>query len=37
MPFKIKKRGKLTYYYEADEPVFINRVIEWTAPYHLAH
>ena len=28
MPFKIKKRGKLTYYYEGDEPVLSNMVVE---------
>lgn len=28
MPFKIKQRGKLTYYYEGDEPVLSNMVVE---------
>ena len=28
MPFKIKKRGKLTYYFEADAPVLSNLVVE---------
>jgi len=28
MPFKIKRRGKLTYYYEADDPVLSNLVVE---------
>ncbi len=28
MPFKIKKRGKLTYYYEGDDPVLSNMVVE---------
>lgn len=28
MPFKIKKRGKLTYYYGGDEPVLSSLVVE---------
>ncbi len=28
MPFKVKKRGKLTYYYEGDDPVLSNLVVE---------
>jgi len=28
MPFNIKQRGKLTYYYEGDEPVLSNMVVE---------
>ena len=28
MPFKVKKRGKLTYYYEGDEPVLSSLVVE---------
>ena len=28
MPFNIKRRGKLTYYYEGDEPVLSNLVVE---------
>jgi hypothetical protein len=28
MAFQIKKRGKLTYYYEGDEPVLSNMVVE---------
>ncbi len=28
MPFQIKKRGKLTYYYEADNPLFSALVVE---------
>lgn len=28
MPFNIKRRGKLTYYYEGDEPVLSNMVVE---------
>ncbi len=28
MAFKIKKRGKLTYYYESDDPVLSNMVVE---------
>ena len=28
MPFNIKQRGKLTYYYEGDDPVLSNMVVE---------
>ncbi len=28
MPFNIKKRGKLTYYYEGNDPVLSNMVVE---------
>jgi hypothetical protein len=28
MAFKVKQRGKLTYYYEGDEPVLSNMVVE---------
>ena len=28
MPFNIKRRGKLTYYYEGDDPVLSNLVVE---------
>ncbi len=28
MPFNIKKRGKLAYYYEGDDPVLSNMVVE---------
>ena len=28
MPFKVKQRGKLTYYYEGDAPVLSNLVVE---------
>ena len=28
MPFNIKRRGKLSYYYEGDEPVLSNLVVE---------
>ncbi len=28
MPFKVKKRGKLTYYYEGDDPVLSSLVVE---------
>ena len=28
MPFNIKKRGKLTHYYEGDDPVLSNMVVE---------
>jgi hypothetical protein len=28
MAFKVKQRGKVTYYYEADEPVLSNLVVE---------
>ncbi len=28
MPFKIKQRGKITYYYEGDDPVLSNLVVE---------
>jgi len=28
MPFNVKQRGKLTYYYEGDDPVLSNMVVE---------